>query len=256
MSNRNYFDKHGRLHTAPVVDENKYPGNNAYIYSGYYSILKGNGCFFDLGELIAKLPFSRHPEGEIIKDFPAQSHDEVTGACMLHIAAAKDICDFLDNNHNQFCDMPGFKPTPFYKLNPFKVIRALYKVNKAQNQRHATINYPEIYPVAFWQRPEYRWFYKRAAGRNPTILEKIVFVITRLISVLRWKKDDPNAILYFSLRHLKQTPGLKLGIEGKILEKLVARKVNKLYNGCGKTLLKHSEKNIRSEYHSDHPYFL
>lgn len=242
----NFWDHLGRLHTKPVTDTNPYPTNNAYIYTAYYSVL------YDLiahPTLPDKMPFSRHPYK---KDQPPISHDELHGVSILDQNLAADIVDYLDDNHNQFCDIEGFTPNPFYKLNWFKVLPALYTVFTADNQRHETLNNPVMWNVAFWQRPEYRWFYKRAAGRTPTVYERIVFTIARSISILTWKKDDPNVLLWASLEHLEQN--LKLGIEGKVVKFLLKRKVKKLYRDT-EDMFRHKTKDLAAEYQDFHPWF-
>lgn len=242
----NFWDQLGRLHTKPVTDTNLYPTNNAYTYSGYHKVLKqGQIRAMYLPEA---MPFSRHPD----KSGPAISHDEVTGVCMLSSAHAKVICKYLDENYNQFCNLTGFKPTPFYKLDWLKVIPSLITVLKADNQRHATMDHPEIHPIAFWQQPQYRWFYKRAAGIAPSLWEKFVFVVLRFISIIRWKKDDPNLLLYFSLEHLSQEKNL--GIEGFIMERILQRKLLKNYSSI-EDMLRHKHKDVKPEYHSVHPWF-
>lgn len=250
----NFFDYLGRLHTKPVTEYNGLPTNNAYTYSFYYQVLTKKNIEWkgdkDLAELIEVMPFSRHPykPGQ-----PPISHDEITGVCGLDIMAARDICGFLSVNHNQFCDIPGFVPTPFYKLNPFKVIPALYTVYKEENQRSETLNHPVMHPIAFYQQPQYRWFYKRAAGINPSLFEKVVFTLTRFVSILNWKKDDPNLLLVCSLEHLYQKD-LEFGIEGKFIDKLLFKKIHKMYPNEF-DMVKHKTKDISPEYHDVHPWF-
>lgn len=246
---RNYWDFLGRLHSKPVTETNSFPCNNAYTYSFYYKVLR-HGLIKRQPELPFECPFSRHhyKPGQ-----PPISHDEVTGVCGLSKNAAKTICEYLENNHNQFCDIPDFKPIPFYKLNWFKVIPALISVFKAENQRHETLKHPVIHPIAFWQQPQYRWVYKRAAGITPSLWEKLMFVVLRLVSIMRWKKEDPNLLLYFSLEHLDQNSNL--GIEGKFVDRLLQNKILKLYSSI-EDMMRHKTRDVSTEYQEDHPFFI
>jgi hypothetical protein len=200
------------------------------------------------------MPFSRHPKELYDLLQPPISHDEITGVCILNQEAAKKICEYLKNNHNQFCDLVGFKASPFYKLNWFKVIPALLKVAKADNQRHDTLNNPAMWELAFWQQPQYRWFYKRAAGISPSLWEKFMFLTMRFISILSWKKEDPNLLLYFSLLYLRKDNNL--GFEGKLIFDMMIRKI--YVGGIYKNevdMLKHKTKDLSVEYQSSHPWF-
>lgn len=241
----NFWDKFGRLHTKPVTESNPLPTNNAYIYTAYYSIF-GEGRLMLLPH---PHPISRHPNGEK-PGAPPISHDELYGLSMIDGHSAYTICEYLEDNHNQYCDLPGFEAKPFYKLNPFKVIPAFYKLSKEENPRKKVIEYPETWNIAFWQRPEHRWFYKRCAGIEPTVFEKIIFTVTRLISILRWKKEEPNVLLYFSMVYLVKS-GFKMGIEGKLIARLTAKKAKKIHGGIFNMLS--DWKDLDNKYLTVHP---
>lgn len=220
----NFWDKFGRLHTKPVTESNPLPTNNAYIYTAYYSIFAP----YDFVRCpYSQHPWSRHPHISG-KMGPPISHDELYGLSILEPHLASTIVQYLEDNHNQYCDLPGFEAKPFWKLNWFKVLPAFYKLSKEPNPRKVVINYPDTWNIAFWQRPEHRWFYKRCAGIEPTLFEKIIFTVSRLVSIMRWKKEEPNVLLYFSMVFLVRS-GFKMGIEGKLIAVLSAKKAKKLY---------------------------
>jgi hypothetical protein len=243
----NFWDKFGRLHVKPVTEENPLPTNNAYIYTAYYSI-------FGEGRLVLiphPHPISRHPENSK-PDAPPISHDELYGLSMIDGHSAYTLCEYLEDNHNQYCDIPGFKPTPFYKLNWFKVIKAFYQLSKTDNPRKHTKEFPDTWNIAFWQRPEHRWFYKRCAGIEPTLFEKIIFTLSRLVSILRWKKEEPNVLLYFSMVYLVKS-GFDMGIEGKLISRLTAKKAKSLYRGINDMLW--NWKDLSQIYYKRHPLY-
>jgi hypothetical protein len=245
----NFWDKFGRLHTKPVTDTNPLPTNNAYIYTAYYSIFdKVNIPYVNT---IRNHPIGRHPYG-LKPGSPPMSHDELYGLSILDDFQASRIVEYLEDNHNQYCDLPGFEAKPFWKLNPFKVIPAFYKLSKEPNPRKVVINYPETWNIAFYQRPEHRWFYKRCAGIEPTLFEKIIFTLSRLVSILRWKKEEPNVLLYFSMVYLVKS-GFDMGFEGKMISRLTAKKAKSLYRGINDMLW--NWKDLSQIYYKRHPLY-
>jgi hypothetical protein len=250
----NFWDKLGRLHTKPVTKDDPYPTNNAYIYSGYYNVLypmkEEKGVLLHHDSYVPEaMPFSRHPDAI----GPAISHDEITGVSILSKEKAKEISEYLKSNHNQFCDLPGFVPKPLWKLNPIKVYKAFKVLNKENNPRTAVVKYPDTWNLAFWQRPEYRWFYKRAAGISPNILEKLWFFVARGVSVFRWKKEEPNLLLFFCLKHLKQQDNL--GLEGQIIQLYLNTIVGDMYDDINE-MLKYATKDLPEQYYSVHPWIV
>lgn len=240
----NFIDKLNRVHTKPVTEINEYPTNNAYTYSSYYKVLnpkKDYSCY-----LPETMPFGRHPG---IISVP-QSHDEITGVCILSQQKAKEICEYLENNYNQFCDLPGFKPKALYTLNPIKTIKAFLALNKEANPRKSVIKHPDTWNLAFWQRAEYRWLYKRAARINPSLYEKAYFLVARGISVLRWKKEEPDLLLYFSLEHLKQQNNL--GIEGRIMRMYLNNVRQEMYESTEEMLRNY----LDPKYADSHPWII
>jgi hypothetical protein len=244
----NFWDHLGRLHTKPVTETDRYPTNNAYWYTAIYKVLQ-KGLIKLQPELPQTMPFSRHPD-EIA---PPISHDELYGVSILSQRKALQIVMHLEHNHNQFCDLTDFRAKSFWSLIWFKTALAFYKLSKEENPRRAVIRYPDVWNVAFWQRPEHRWFYKRAAGITPTLFERIYFTAARTISILKWKVEEPNLLLFFSLQHLKQS-NLDMGVEGRLMNKWVKRKLFDLYNNDVGTMLLKATKDLPAEYYWEHPW--
>jgi hypothetical protein len=246
---RNYWDQFGRLHTKEVTQLKPIPTHNSYIYTAYY--LRLGGKLPSPIDVPRSVPFGRHPLLTI--DAPPVSHDEITGVCILTKGIAIDTCNYLDLNYNQFSDLAGFVPTPFYKLNWFKIIKTYFsKIKNDVEPRHALLNYPEVFPVAFWQQPQYRWFYRRAAGLKPSLWEKLVFVGARLVSIYKWDKNDPNLLMFFSLMHLDHIDNL--GIEGKFVSYFLNKLVENKY-GDVDNMMRFKTKDIPLKYQEDHPWF-
>lgn len=245
----NFWDRLGRLHTKPVTDENPYPTNNAYTYTGYYKVLHPlTPYFYEKLQLPFCMPFSRHLDYMI---GPAISHDELTGVCILSKEKAKEICEHLKSNHNQFCDLPGFVSKPLYRLNPFKVYAAFKALKKESNTRKAVIKYPDTWNIAFLQRPEYVWFYKRCAGITPSLFERLYFTLARAVSIIKWKREEPNLLLFFCLKYLKNQNNL--GIEGTIIQMYLNSVVGDMYEDIEEMLM-FGTKDLPAEYYSVHPW--
>lgn len=244
----NFWDRLGRLHTKEVTELDPYPTNNAYIYTAYYKALYPvTPFFYKTLQLPEAIPFSRHPD--VIG--PPISHDEITGVCILSESKAKEICEYLKSSNNQFCDLPGFVSRSLFTLNWFKIISAFRALKKEDNERKAVIKYPDTWNLAFLQRPEYMWFYKRCAGITPSLFEKLYFLVARFISVFKWKWEDPNLLLFFSLKHLKQQGNL--GIEGTIINMYLNTVVGDMYLSIDE-MLEQATKDLPSEYYNEHPW--
>lgn len=243
----NFFDRLNRVHSKPVTTDDEFPCNNAYCYSGYYKVLhpeKNFKCY-----LPEVMPFSRHPT---VSSVPI-SKDELYGVCILSKDKANEICNYLKLNHNQFCDLPGFQSKSFFSLNWFKVIKAFILLSKEEKPRTAVIKYIDTWNLAFWQRAEDMWFYKRCAGIEPSIFEKLYFLAARGISVFTLKKEDPNLLLFFGLKHLQNEENL--GIEGRIIQMYMNTYVNDMYVDTN-DMLKHATKDLPAQYNEIHPFII
>lgn len=234
-----YIDKYGRYHVKPVTESNPLPTNNAYIYSFYAKMVGLPVTFTE--EVIKDLvnvdlrPISRHP-GIKPPTTPAISHDEYVGIAGLDKMAAEDVIFFGENNHFQYCDIEGFKPTPFRKLVINDVIAAYEDLaNEEENPRHAIIKYTVLYPIAFFHRPEQQYFYYRCAGKSPGTFRTLYFLFATIVSILQ---NDPKSIMLgFKFLKFKE---LGLNFVEKMLYKLYKNRVD-------------FKQNCRNYFPADHP---
>lgn len=202
----NYVDLYGRWHTKPITDSNPLPTNNAYIYSFYASMVGlpvasefGREVELQLVDLY-KTPLTRHP-GIAPPEGVAISHDEYVGVAGLRMGCAEYIRQYGESNYWQFCDIPGFTPTPFRKLVIDDVIAAYEDLANEENPRLAVIKFPAIWPLAFWHRPEQQYFYYRCAGKSPGLIRSIYFFLASLVSIL--SKDQTSPMFFFKTLKFK-----------------------------------------------------
>ena len=202
----NYVDKYGRYHISPVTEEDQLPTNNAYIYSFYAQMV---GLPFQFaGEVLAELGsistkvISRHPGGYHVPI----SHDEYVGVAGMDKNWANSIVEFGKKNYNQYCDLEGFTPIPFRKLDIHSVMEGFEGLANEENPRRAVVKYPSIWNVAFWHKPEHQYFYYRCAERSPGIIRTIWFIIASLFTIFR--KEQTTVMLGFKLMKLMKKPNL------------------------------------------------
>lgn len=194
-----YIDSLGRWHVKPMTEADPYPTNNAYIYS-FYAKMVGlpvvitHPAASQLMNLDTTV-LTRHPG---IKSVPI-SHDEYVGAAGLDSIYAADIVEYGENNYWQFCDIEGYTPTPWRKLVLDDVMAAYEGLanDPETNIRRAVVKYPDLYPFAFWHRPEQQYFYYRCCGRSPGIIRTLYFIFASLASI--FKKDG----IMFGFKTLK-----------------------------------------------------
>jgi hypothetical protein len=256
----NFLDQWNRLHNQPMKEPKDIPCNNAYIYSAYFFAIHSKQKYE--GYLPSSIPFGRHPVPnvsqsyvngvEIVPNGPNMSHDEIMGVCMLSQDKAIRICHYLKHSYNQFCESPAFVPKKWTKLNLFSTIRRLNQLRKEANPRTATKNYPDLWCITFWQKPEFMWVYKRCAGITPSLFERFWVVIASLFALAFWKKNDPDLLLAFSQLHL-QNNRMPVGVEGKLINYLVWSKIHKLY-GTIPNMLLFKQKDLKFKYYYKHPW--
>lgn len=202
----NYVDQYGRWHVKPVTEENPLPTNNAYIYSFYAQMVGLPVQFSDevleQCEEVNNRVLTRHPSGYHIPI----SHDEYIGVAGMSRRWASNIVYFGEKNYFQFCDLEGFVPTPWRKLNLHSVLEGFEGLADEENPRRAVIKYPSIWNIAFWHKPEHQYFYYRCAERSPGIIRTIWFVIASLFTIFR--KEQTTVMLGFKLKKLMKKPNL------------------------------------------------
>lgn len=203
-----YYDQYGRLHDKYVTDTNPYPCNNSFLYSGEASVL---GLIEDKNKVkiltcytkcSTHYGFNRNPDG---KQLPASSHDEIVGLFMLlsDTDAIKYLYEDTEEQYFQVCNLPDFKPTKWYKLNPFKVVRDFWRLSREENPRKATYKYPYIAPIVFRHAPQHTYFYARCAGRKTGIIHSLYFFISSLTTIFG-NGNSGKVMLGFKLLKLKQ----------------------------------------------------
>jgi hypothetical protein len=244
-----FQDEYGRWHHNPIKEGEKYSSNNPYIYSAECKVMGlpiSSLHIFSCYRLsITTYGFNRHPD----KTLPAISHDEAIAVSYLFkdTGFSKQEVKNWEYHHWQVCNLPGFKPKSFLKLNWIKVVKALLEINRldklykktngeeGKQARHATVDFPEVHPVAFHMGGWKRYLIKRHAGVKTTLYEKISFLTSKLFTIYLGKINSSKRLLGFQL----------LMIENKsIIEKLLSVLFNR----------RHDLKEIAAgEYHSKHP---
>lgn len=208
MSNH-YQDIYKRFHDKPVTPEDPLPCNNTFLYSGYAYLLglvpnHGQPVVTVFARCQTEYGYNRHPEGDI---FPASSHDEVVGMYML--TKMPKLTDKWEKQGWQVCNQPDFKPTPWHKLNWFKVIMAYFIIayhmltNKNYQPRHAVLLYPEIWPIAFKHAPQHVYFYKRCMGMNPGFYLLLHFFFASFYTIF-FGGNSGKLMLGFKLRKISK----------------------------------------------------
>lgn len=222
----NYYDRHGRLHDKIVTATDPFPSNNSFLFSGEASLLGvpvdklkvlscWSKCQTDYG-------YFRNPDCKML---PASSHDEVVGIFMLSSMFGdreKRHYEQLKEQRFQVCNLPGFVPTPWYKLNPFRVVRDYWRLSREENPRKAAHKYEYIWPIIFRHLPQHTYFYKRCAGLVPNFAHSAYNFCAALHTIYRGDNSS-RTMLGFKLLKLK-----KLGQtwHEKLLTKLYNRKLD------------------------------
>jgi hypothetical protein len=204
----NFQDSFGRFHQKPVTEDKQFPGNNAFCYSGYaYVVGKLNLAKTEIYRCWkmcqTEFGYNRHPNGDLE---PASSHDELVGIFMVFDKAMASWVHTYESQDWQVCNLPGFKPTKWYKLNTFKVIRDFWRLSREEKPRTATYKYPYIWPIVFRIRRHHIYFIKRCAGVRPSISETVSFVANTFFSMVVsiWTEKSKDVMLGFKFIKLKQ----------------------------------------------------
>lgn len=200
-----YIDKHGRYHDKNVTPSTPFPCNNSFLYTGYASLVGAPvnvvpvlQCF---KECSTEFGYNRNPDGDI---FPASSHDEVVGLFMLMTkVGAKSLYEETKAQHFQVCNLPGFSPTPLYKLNPIKVVRDFWRLSREENPRKATFKFPYIAPIVFRHLPNHTYFYSRCAGNYISYVHA-AYTFAASLSTIFLGSNSSKVMLGFKLLKLKK----------------------------------------------------
>ena len=205
--NLNYVDGWGRWHDKPVTEGNPTPCNNAFLYSCYASLVglpvRLDGvlnCFLDCMECYG---FTRHPSK---KPLPASSHDELVGMCMLGEVVARGIIVRYGQQHYQVCNLPGFLPTLWRKLNWIRVVKELYALSKEPNPRKATPNYPYIMPVTFKHSLHHIYFYRRCGRVPPGTASACYFILATLFTIFNGSNSSKVMLGFKFMKLLELGP--------------------------------------------------
>jgi hypothetical protein len=248
----NFQDQWSRWHHKPIPEGHKYSSGNGWIYTAEAMAV---GLPVDEQKLRTAIllchteyGYTRHPDVEN----PGISHDEMFGISYLqglyYPHLAKKQVNKWESQRWQICDIAGFKPTPWYKLNWPKVIHSFYKIykldkeytktNKASGKkaRHATYDYPVVFPIAYHIGGWKRYLIKRHLGVSPSLYENLAFLVAKLFTIYGSKEWTPGKrILGFQLKLLKN-------------KTIVDQIIDKCYKS------KYDLRDIaQQEYHKDHP---
>lgn len=239
MDMNNYLDKYGRYHHKPVTEENPYPSNNSFLYSGYASLVgvpvDSKPVLECFKECSTQYGYNRNPDGNL---FPASSHDEVVGLFMLFKSkeGSESLYEEQKEQYFQVCNLPEFSPKPLYKLNPIKAALELYALSKEDSPRKSTYKYPYIFPITFRHLPQHTYFYARCASVSVTFLHTFYFMLAAFFTIFG-ANNSSKVMLGFKLLKLK-TLGLTF------TEKLILTIYNKY--------VKFAEE-VYQYFPSDHP---
>lgn len=207
-----FIDEFGRYHQKPVTEDKPFPGNNAFLFSGYarvaglydkdhLNLIKVWDCW---DKCQTKYGYNRHPNKD---PFPACSHDEIVGMFLLTGSlGCKLLEDKLSKQRYQVCNLDGFEPKSWLKLNPFKVIRDFWRLWREDKPRTSTYKYPYIWPICFGHAPEHIYFYKRAAGVDPGVYLTLRFVLASTFTVY-FGGVSGRTMLGFKLQKLESMVG-------------------------------------------------
>jgi hypothetical protein len=200
----NFIDIHGRYHQKPITPERPYPGNNAFLFTGYAEMVGLKISYLEVLDAWVKSKtkygYNRHPNGD---KFPSSSHDELVGFYMTFNYVMPSLVNSqYENQYWQFCNLEGFKPTPWWKLNPIKVLIDFWRLYREEKPRTATNKYPYLWPIIFKHSAQHVYFYKRMAGVPTGIYLTIRFLLASAYT-LEFGSLSSQVMLGFKLLALK-----------------------------------------------------
>lgn len=244
-----FQDKWSRWHHKPIKDGQLYSSGNGWIYTAE---CKAVGLPTDrrllercFQESLTQYGFSRHPDVYNV----GISHDEVIGAfaSLQGLRVLEQAYTRWKKQGWQICDVAGFKPVPWSKLDWLGVAMDFYEIykldklytktggEKGLKARHATMLFPRVFPIAFHMNGWKRYLIKKHYGVRPTLYETAHWFVSKLVTIYRKEITPGKRILGFQLKLLK-----KKNILDKALEYLFNKKNN-------------LKQIAAAEYHKDHP---
>lgn len=232
-----YRDAYDRIHDKLVTPSDPFPCNNAFLYSAYALVA---GLSIDIPRVQecftrsqTKFGYNRHPDG---KPIPASSHDELVGMMMMW-PKGKCLQAYTQYQSQRFqiCNLDGFVPIPWNKLNPLRVLINFWRLGQETNPRKATPNYPYIWPMVFKHSPQQVYFYRRCAGLEPGSYLSLRFLLASLFTI--WRGSNSSVVML----------GFKLW---KLSEQMngIEKMVRKIYDGH-----RDFESEVRRYFPPDHP---
>lgn len=232
----NYFDYLKRLHTKPILPDDEFPTNNAWIYTGIYETLRQmNGKskeigYYDLAITKSRVStdtYTRHPEPYRFKSsMTPVSHDEIIGLAMVDYYEANHIAVISQVNSGYFCDIPFFEQKHKFSFLD-KVISLylyLYRVSiKKESGRKITKQYPALFGLFFTHRRQYRYLYEALSRTKPHLLNTLAWASGRLIDVLT---NSVSPLHYFSSLRAEQRghSGFLFNTMLKLMERSIMKK--------------------------------
>lgn len=157
----NYFDRWGRLHDKPCINEQP-SSNNGWIYSAYYQKAGGKlnltllyECFKDCVRQGAtgQLYTIRSPD----KLEPPQSRDEILGTAAIGLLQPRHLDDW------------SFSPYPIPKFSIVKLVQQAYELNGKHRNYFWQNKLDQIYRFAFSVPLQDRAFLLECWGETKSI---------------------------------------------------------------------------------------
>lgn len=192
-----YQDFWARWHHKPCTNGEP-SSNNGWIYTAYAYHLGLDFNFMELTDCYEECERGNWPKSDRSpgKLYPPLSRDEVLGLYVCGLITFKQ----LKINYWQFCNIPGFIPTPLYKVNWFKAARAAWKIRKAH--RNALWEEFDLWHFGFRLPPQDTWFILKVADIKPSFIHTLYFYISSVLTLFS-EGSSGKLILWLKLKELK-----------------------------------------------------
>ena len=227
-----YFDELGRVHTKPIRFDDKFPTNNAWIYTAIYEtirlmnrkpIVKGYYDSIDLCRVRRGL-YSRHPlPYRLSPNMTPISHDEIIGIAML----SRPDSVIISFGDFYFCDIPNYEDESKHSLiDKLKSAWSyLYRVlvNK-ESERKITRQYPALFGIFFTHRRQYRYIYQSLAYTKKSLPNTLAWSLSRVLDSLT---SSVSLLHYMAMLRMEQRGEASLMF--KLVSKLMKRSIIRKY---------------------------